>query len=83
MNKKKKNHVVIELKRGQSSDDTVGQVSRYMGWIKEKTGDDKVEGIIIVGSYDKRLDYAQKPHKNIKCFIYQIEFDIYENSTNI
>ena len=28
------NYVVIELKRGQTSDDTVGQITRYMGWGK-------------------------------------------------
>ncbi len=26
---------VIELKRGQSSDSVVGQILRYMGWVKE------------------------------------------------
>jgi restriction system protein len=29
------NFVVIELKRNQTSDDTVGQITRYMGWINE------------------------------------------------
>ena len=40
-------YVVIELKRDQSSDDTVGQLARYMGWIKENKKDDNVKGIII------------------------------------
>ena len=35
IDKKTKNYVVIELKKNQTSDDTVGQLSRYMGWIKE------------------------------------------------
>ena len=26
-------YVVIELKKNQTSDDTVGQLARYMGWI--------------------------------------------------
>src|SRR5271157_224167 len=29
------NYVVIELKRGQTSDNTVGQLARYMGWVKD------------------------------------------------
>ena len=29
------NFVVIELKRNQTSDDTVGQITRYMRWINE------------------------------------------------
>ena len=31
-----KNHVVIELKKGQTSDKTIGQLTKYMGWIKEE-----------------------------------------------
>ena len=31
--------VVIELKKNQTSDDTIGQLARYMGWLEEhKTG---------------------------------------------
>jgi hypothetical protein len=30
-----KNYVVIELKRNQTSDDTFGQLTRYMGWVKK------------------------------------------------
>ena len=34
--KKTNSYVVIELKKNQTSDDTVGQAMRYMGWIEEK-----------------------------------------------
>lgn len=44
-----KNFVVIELKKNQTSDDTVGQLARYMGWIKRNKDDRNVKGIIIVG----------------------------------
>ena len=47
IDKKTKNHVVIELKKNQTSDDTVGQLSRYMGWIKEHKKDEGVKGIIV------------------------------------
>jgi hypothetical protein len=43
--------VVIELKRGQTSDATVGQVLRYINWVREHVavqGQD-VPGIIITG----------------------------------
>ena len=53
-----KNYVVIELKRDQSSDDTFGQLTRYMGWVKRHLKDENVKGIIIAGRYDKKLDYA-------------------------
>src|SRR5205814_912608 len=47
----KANHdlVVIELKRGRSSDSTVGQTLRYIGWVEENLaqGDQQVRGLII------------------------------------
>ena len=54
------NHLfhVIELKRNQSSDDTFGQLTRYLGWVKRHLKDENVKGIIIAGKYDKKLDYA-------------------------
>src|SRR5207244_1345898 len=45
--KKSKGYIVIELKKGQPSDDTVGQVLRYMGWVKEHLANgQEVNGII-------------------------------------
>ena len=32
---KSKSFVVIELKKGRSSDQVIGQVLRYMGWVKK------------------------------------------------
>jgi hypothetical protein len=34
--KKKPQWLIIELKRNQSSDQTVGQVTRYMGWVRKE-----------------------------------------------
>jgi len=41
--------VVVELKRGKSSDSTVGQVLRYIGWINENLANpgQKTRGIIV------------------------------------
>lgn len=76
--KKTGTHVVIELKRNQTSDDTVGQLARYMGWVKENLKDEKVKGVIISGQYDKKLDYARKMLPNIEVFIYQVDFKLKE-----
>jgi len=76
--KSTKSYVVIELKRNQTSDDTVGQITRYMGWIEEKRGDPNVKGIIIAGKYDERLYYAQKRLKDIEVFLYQVDFKLNE-----
>ena len=72
--------VVIELKRNQTSDDTVGQVTRYMGWIEDKykLGADNVKGIIVAGKYDEKLYYAQKILKNIEVFLYEVNFKLNE-----
>lgn len=71
-------YVVIELKRNQTSDDTVGQLARYMGWVKENKKDNNVRGVIIAGQYDKKLDYARKMIPNIEVFIYQVDFNLSE-----
>lgn len=74
--KKTKSFVVIELKKNQSSDDTVGQVTRYMGWIMEKKGDKNVRGIIISAEPDRRLEYALKMVPNVELFIYRVDFTL-------
>lgn len=76
--KKTKNFVVIELKRNQTSDDTVGQIARYMGWIKKIKGDNHVKGIIIAGEYDRKLEYALTAVPNVEVFIYKVIFELSE-----
>jgi predicted nuclease of restriction endonuclease-like (RecB) superfamily len=74
--KKKGNYVVIELKKNQTSDDTLGQLARYMGWVKEKLGDNNVKGIIIAGAFDKRSDYAVKIIPGIEIYTYKVDFEL-------
>jgi hypothetical protein len=74
--KKSGNYVVIELKKNQSSDDTVGQILRYMGWISEKKNDSGVKGIIVAGKYDEKLYYAMRNMKNIDVFLYEVNFSL-------
>lgn len=71
-------YVVIELKRNQTSDDTMGQLTRYMGWIKENKKDSNVKGIIIAGHYDKKLEYALKMVPNTEVFLYEVSFKLNE-----
>lgn len=75
--KKKGSYVVIELKKGQTSDDTVGQLTRYMGWVKKnKAKGEKVRGIVIAGSQDNRLKYALEMVPDTKLFLYRISFSL-------
>jgi CRISPR/Cas system-associated exonuclease Cas4 (RecB family) len=72
------NFVVIELKRNQSSDDTVGQIARYMGWVEEHLECENVKGVIVCGKYDKKLDYARKRVRDVEVFLYEVNFSLKE-----
>lgn len=60
----KGNLIVIELKR-DASDQTIGQICRYVGWVEENILPEgkKVFGIIIAQKIDEKLKYAIKPIK--------------------
>lgn len=73
--KRTKDYVVIELKRYQTSDDTIGQLARYMGWVKDNRGG-KVKGVIIAGEYDKKLDFALKVMPEVEVFLYKVDFKL-------
>jgi len=77
IDKEKKEFLVIELKKDKSSDPVVGQVLRYMGWVKEKLAKDyNVKGIIIVKEKDEKLGYALKVMPNVSLFVYKVSFGI-------
>jgi len=76
--KKNNSYVVIELKKHQTSDDTIGQLTRYMGWIKDKKRDNNVQGIIIAAESDQKLKYALKVVPNIQVFLYRVDFTLSE-----
>jgi hypothetical protein len=72
-------YVVIELKRNQTSDDTVGQLMRYMGWVKRHLNDPNVKGVIIAGKYDRKLDYALEfAPGETNVYIYNVSFSLNE-----
>ena len=53
--------LVVELKRNQSTHQTVGQVLRYMGWVEKHVAKEMgktVEGLIIAREVDKGASYA-------------------------
>lgn len=77
---KSKSFVVIELKKGRSSDQVVGQTLRYMGWVKDelcKEGQ-TVKGRIICRDPDLRLSYALKMTKDIDIRYYEASFRLKE-----
>lgn len=76
--KKTGDYVVIELKKNQTSDDTVGQITRYMGWIKRNKNNSNVKGIIIAAEFDKKLEYALGAVQNVEVFLYEVDFKLKE-----
>lgn len=78
ISKDKKEYLVIELKKGRASDSVVGQVQRYMGFIKEEflEKDQKVKGAIIALENDIKVRRALSVTKDIDFFEYKINFDL-------
>jgi len=78
VSKDKKRLLVIELKRGRISDIVVGQLLRYMGYVKEELAepDQVVEGVIIGLEDDQKLRWAIAPVPLIKFYRYQISFKL-------
>ncbi|MFH1298627.1 MAG: endonuclease NucS domain-containing protein [Patescibacteria group bacterium] len=70
--------LVIELKKGRSSDAVVGQTLRYIGWLGEHMAEpgQKVKGLIIVGENDEKLKYSLKTVPNIDLQIYEVSFKL-------
>lgn len=68
--------VIIELKRGKTSDATVGQLLRYINWVKENIAKEgqKVRGIIIAKEVDDALNYAVKNLEYVDVKTYEVNF---------
>ena len=72
--------VVIELKKGRPSDQVVGQILRYMGWVKKNlcTTGQSVRGLIICKDKDEKLSYSMEMVQslNIRAKYYDIIFNL-------
>jgi len=77
-NKDGSGYTVVELKRGQTGDDTVGQVARYMGWVKKKLAKsgEVVRGLIICRDADEKLMTALEVVPNVEVFTYEVRFSL-------
>lgn len=70
--------LVVELKRGQTSDQTVGQLLRYLGWVKQHLAveGEIVHGLIICHEADDSLHYALSTLANVELRLYEVEFHL-------
>ncbi len=70
--------LVVELKRGKASDSVVGQIQRYMGYIKDQVAEpaQAVRGVIIALEDDLRIRRALSVAANIEFYRYQVKFTL-------
>ncbi len=67
--------VVIELKVSRGYDRTIGQILRYMGWIRKNLAADKaVRGIIVASDITEDLMLAASQIADIRLVEYEISF---------
>jgi hypothetical protein len=79
-------YVVIELKRGRSSDRVVGQIARYITWVVERLGggkDSRVRGIVVGRQFDKHFGAAVSQLKRVSPYTFdlRVRFEHWETDT--
>lgn len=80
ISKDKKALLVVELKKGRVSDNVVGQIQRYMGYVKEELAEvnQTVKGVIIALEDDLRIKRALSVTNNIEFYRYQVSFKLFK-----
>jgi restriction system protein len=78
ISKDKSRLLVVELKKGRASDGVVGQIQRYMGFVKDELAENNqiVEGIIIALDDDIRIRRALSVASGITFYKYQVSFKL-------
>ncbi len=78
VSKDKQTLLVIELKKGRASDAVVGQILRYMGYVKEELAEQnqKVKGVIIALEDDRRIRRALAMAPDVTFYRYRVRFEL-------
>lgn len=78
ISKDKKELLVVELKKGRTSDVVVGQIHRYMGYVAEELAENgqSVRGAIIAMEGGLRLRRALQVAANIDFYRYEVSFKL-------
>jgi len=76
--KDKSQLLVVELKKGRASDTVVGQVLRYMGYVKQELAKpgQTVKGVIIALEDDVRIKRALAMTPDISFYRYEVSFKL-------
>lgn len=78
LSKDKKEFLVVELKKGRASDTVVGQIQRYMGYIKHELASENqvVRGLIIASEDHLSIRRALSVTTNIEFCKYEVSFTL-------
>ncbi len=84
ISKDKSELLVVELKKGRTSDVVVGQIQRYMGYVKEELAEtnQQVKGVIIAFQDDVKIHRALSVAPNIDFYTYKISFRLEQQKNN-
>ena len=80
---KSKNYVVVELKVSKGYDRVVGQLLRYMAWIKQNLANEnqKVRGVIIAREISDDLKLATSMVRDVRLLEYELKVTLHEIKT--
>lgn len=71
--------LVVELKRGRSSDRAVGQLLRYRSWVKRNLADgETVDGLVICREAGPKIRYALADVPGVEVVTYSVDFALHE-----
>ncbi|SIQ52804.1 endonuclease NucS domain-containing protein [Pontibacter lucknowensis] len=71
------NFVVFELKLSRGVDRALGQLLRYMGWVKANLAYGKeVKGVIVAHKMDDKIKYAVTMAPNVDLYEYEMKFEL-------
>ncbi|MBE9603129.1 endonuclease NucS domain-containing protein [Pedobacter sp. MC2016-24] len=81
VSKDKKELLIVELKRGRASDQVVGQIQRYMGYVLQELAEpgQTVKGVIIALDDDLKIRRALSVTNNISFYRYKVSFKLFKN----
>jgi RecB family endonuclease NucS len=69
------NFIVFELKLTRGPDKAMGQLLRYMGWVRQNLAKGRnVYGVIVAKDMDEKLRYAALPVPNVSLLEYELDF---------
>ncbi len=72
------NFFVFELKLGHGAGVAIGQLARYMGWVKHSLAEDRqVTGVIVAKKVNDKIRYAASVIPNALLFEYSMSFALH------